>query len=137
MDDLVLCGERGELEWLIEELKKRMTLRGGDVLPSADHDEQEPIRFLKRRHFFTKAGIVIRKLYGLEARKPRTTPDINGAVYDAKELDEKGKYKFRSAMRALLYLSQDRVTPEPVHGRANGVSWRWSQAFDPLPQRNT
>ena len=109
VDDLVLCGEQGELEWLIEELKKRMTLRGGDVLPSADHDEQEPIRFLKGRHFFTMAGIVIRKLYGLEARKPRTTPDINGAVYDAKELDEKGKYKFRSAMRALLYLSQDRV----------------------------
>ena len=109
VDDLVLCGERGELEWLIEELKKRMTLRGGDVLPSADHDEQEPIRFLKGRHFFTMAGIVIRKLYGLEARKPRKTPDINGAVYDAKELDEKGKYKFRSAMRALLYLSQDRV----------------------------
>ena len=108
VDDLVLCGERGELLWLIEELKKMMTLQGGDVLPSPDHDEQEPIRFLKRRHFFTKAGIVISphekyaeelvKLYGLETRKPKTTPDINGEVYDPKELDEKGRYKFRSAM---------------------------------------
>jgi hypothetical protein len=119
VDDLVLCGERGELLWLIEELKKMMTLQGGDVLPSPDHDEQEPIRFLKRRHFFTKAGIVISphekyaeelvKLYGLETRKPKTTPDINGEVYDPKELDEKGRYKFRSAMCTLLYLSQVRV----------------------------
>ena len=59
VDDLVLCGEKEELEWLIGELKKRMTVQGGEVLPSADHDEREPIRFLKRRHFFTKAGIVI------------------------------------------------------------------------------
>ena len=119
VDDLVLCGERGELTWLIEELKKRMTLQGGEILPSPDQDEQEPIRFLKRRHFFTKAGIVIShhenyaeelvKLYGLEARKPKTTPDVSCENYDLKQLNDKGKHKFRSAMGTLLYLSQDRM----------------------------
>ena len=49
------------------------------------------------------------KLYGLETRKPKTTPDINGEVFDAKELDQKGQSKFRSAMGTLLCLSQDRV----------------------------
>ena len=28
------------------------------------------------------------KLYGLVNRKPKTTPDISGEVYDSKELDE-------------------------------------------------
>ena len=49
------------------------------------------------------------KLYGLEARRPKTTPDVSCQNYDSKELDEKGKHKFRSAMGTLLNLSQDRV----------------------------
>eukprot|EP00435_Cladocopium_sp_Y103_P039714 s3453_g10.t1 len=83
VDDLVLCGERRDLEWLLEELKKKCTLQGGDVLPSADQDDHEPIRFLKKRRYFTKAGIVISphekyteeliNLYGLQARKPENT----------------------------------------------------------------
>eukprot|EP00435_Cladocopium_sp_Y103_P051699 s1657_g16.t1 len=119
VDDLVLCGERPGLEWLVEELKKKFTMQGGEILPTADQDPHEPIRFLKKRHFFTEAGIVISphekyteellKLYGLESRKAKATPDMACENYESPELNEEGKHRFRSAMGTLLYLSQDRV----------------------------
>eukprot|EP00435_Cladocopium_sp_Y103_P007835 s2794_g2.t1 len=119
VDDLVLCGERPDLEWLVKELKKRFNMQGGEILPSADQDPHEPIRFLKKRHFFTEAGIVISphekyteellKLYGLESRKAKATPDMACENYESPELNEEGKHTFRSAMGTLLYLSRDRV----------------------------
>ena len=49
------------------------------------------------------------KLYGLQHRKPKGTPDVSSEDFAPKDLDEKSTHRFRSAMGTLLYLSQDRV----------------------------
>ena len=38
VDDLVLCGERGDLEWLVIELKKKFSMQGGEIFPTSDQD---------------------------------------------------------------------------------------------------
>ena len=131
----VLWGIRGELMWLIEELRKRVTLQGGDVLPAPDHDEQEPIRFLKKRHSSPRRGLCPRekyaeelvKLHGLVNRKPKTTPDISGEVYDSKELDEEVQVQISNGYALVPEPSSGGFstcceTPEPIHGQATGVS---------------
>ena len=62
--------------------KEKFTMPGGEIFPTSDQDPNEPIRFLKKRHFFTEAGIVISphekypeellKLYGLEGKKSKS-----------------------------------------------------------------
>ena len=59
VDDLILGGERGAVEWLVSELKERFTLQGGDIIPGEDQDPSEPVRFLKKRHVFKQAGVII------------------------------------------------------------------------------
>ena len=86
VDDLVVGGEREAVEWLVAALKSKLTLQGGELIPAEDQDDQEPVRFLKKRHFFTHAGVIISphekyadelvQLYGLQHRKPKATPDV-------------------------------------------------------------
>ena len=91
----------------------------------------EPIRFLKKRHFFTANGVVISphekyiseliKLHGLEHRKPKPTPDIGYDNLDGPELSDIDRHLFRSSMGTLLYLSQDRVDTQ--HAVRNLSQW--------------
>ena len=76
VDDLVVGGTRDAVSWLVKELKSKFTLQGGDLIPADDQDDMEPVRFLKKRHYFTQAGVIISphekyadelvKLYGLQ-----------------------------------------------------------------------
>ena len=59
VDDLIIGGERGDAAWVIEELQKKFTLSGGVLIPTSDQNPIEPIRFLKKHHFFTAHGVVI------------------------------------------------------------------------------
>ena len=103
-----------------------VTMQGGEIFPMSDQDPNEPIRFLKKRHFFTEAGIVISphekyseellKLYG-KKEKRKATPDMACENYESAELNEEGKHRFRSAMGTLLYLSQD--CPDLQHAVRN------------------
>lgn len=105
VDDLVVGGEGEAVQWLVAASKSRLTLQGGDLIPPKDQDDQDPVRFLKKRHFFTKAGVIISshekyadelvRLYGLQHRKPKTTPDVSGEIFESEELDGKGKHRFR------------------------------------------
>lgn len=49
------------------------------------------------------------KLYELQGRAPRSTPDVAGDQGVGRELGEAEKHRFRSGMGTLLYLSQDRL----------------------------
>ena len=119
VDDLILAGEKRELAWLMDELEKKFTMSGGELLPQADQDPNEPVRFLKRRHFFTPQGVVVSphekyvdellKLYQLHGKSSRATPDVPTGDGSGRELDEEEKFKFRSGMGTLLYVSQDRL----------------------------
>jgi hypothetical protein len=131
VDDLVLAGEESDLLWAIGGLKRNFTVSGGEVFPQPDQKEDEAIRFLKKRHYFTEAGVVtaphetyveeLIKLYGLQNHKPKSTPDH--VQHDAviKELNEQDKHRFRSGMGTLLYLSQDRVDIQ--HAVRNLSQW--------------
>ena len=119
MDDLVVGGERESLEWLVAALKAKLTLQGGELIPAENQGDQEPVRFLKKRRFFTQAGVIISpheedadervQLYGLQHRKPKTTPDVSGEIFESEGLDWKDKFRFRSAIGTLVYPSQDRI----------------------------
>eukprot|EP00435_Cladocopium_sp_Y103_P046207 s2986_g13.t1 len=96
---------------------------------AADQDPKEPVRFLKKRHFFTGAGVVISphekyieelvKAHRVENRKPKATPDIAfWNVLDGDELDDEEKHTFRSSM---CTLSQDRVDIQ--HAVRNLPQW--------------
>ena len=114
VDDLILCGERGELVWLVGEIEKRFTISGGDVVPSPHQDPQEPVRFLKKRCYFTTNGVLIAphekyvdelvKLYDLGAYKPKATPDMAQWNGEDGELDSSEAHRFRSAIGTLLCL---------------------------------
>ena len=90
--------------------------------PADDQPEDEAVRCLKKRHYFTKAGIVIMpheryipalvELYGLENRTGKATPEssqveLEGGPSDL--LEGADQFRFRSALGTLLYVSQDRV----------------------------
>jgi hypothetical protein len=151
VDDLLVGGEREAVQWLVAALKSKLTLQGGDLIPAEDQDDQDPVRFLKKRRYFTQAGVIISphekyadelvQLYGLQHRKQKTTPDVSGEIYESEELDGQGKHRFRSAMGTLLYLSQDRVdyptlgpTSQPIHVQTDSGSRRSCEACNPLPQ---
>ena len=115
VDDLILGGEREAVEWFVSELKGKFTLQGGEIVPAKDQDPGEPIRFLKKRHLFTEAGVIVSPheryteelvtLYGWQHRKPRGTPDMSSEDFASKELDEKSKHRFRSAMARIGWIS--------------------------------
>ena len=115
VDDLILGGEREAVEWFVSELKGKFTLQGGEIVPAKDQDPGEPIRFLKKRHLFTEAGVIVSPhkryteelvtLYGWQHRKPRGTPDVSSEDFASKELDEKSKHRFRSAMARIGWIS--------------------------------
>ena len=122
---------QSDVAWLVNELEKKFILSGGGLVPAADQDPKEPARFLKKRHFFTRGGVVISphekyikelvKAHRVENRKPKATPDIALECLDGEELDEVEKHKFRSSMGTLLYLSQDRVDIQ--HAVRNLSAW--------------
>ena len=119
VDDLILAGERQDLAWLVDELSQKFTISGGELYPQGDQSPTEPVRFLKRRHFFTPQGVVISPhekyieelvdLYQLHGKGVKATPDVAPVAGVGKELNDQEKHRFRSGMGTLLYLSQDRL----------------------------
>ena len=122
VDDLIIAGEQEALEWLLAEMKGGFTLSESGILPQDDQPEDEAVRCLKKRHYFTKEGIVIMpheryipalvELYGLEKRTGKATPEssqveLEGGPSDL--LEGADQFRFRSALGTLLYVSQDRV----------------------------
>ena len=103
-------------------MKKRFVLSESGILPRADQSPEETVRCLKKRHFFTKNGLVVMpheryvpgllELYNLTNRAGKATPestqvDLEGDPADKLETGE--QHRFRSALGTLLYISQDRV----------------------------
>ena len=92
-------GEQEAVQWLVAALKSKLTLQGGDLKPAEDQDDQDPVRFLKKRHYFT-AGVNEKyaddlvQLYGIQHRKQKTTPDVSGEIDESEKLDEEGKHRF-------------------------------------------
>ena len=107
VDDLVLSGEYEDLVWLLANLGGMFAVSGGEIIPAADQREDEPARFLKMRHYFTKAGGVI-------LPNEKYIDDLVRRYGDCKthsevKLNELATHKFRSGMGTLLYLSQERL----------------------------
>ena len=90
--------------------------------PREGQPEEEPVRCLKKRHYFTSSGVAIMphekyipnlvELYHLEHRLGRATPEstqmnLEGAPEDC--LEGEDQFRFRSALGAPLYICQDRV----------------------------
>ena len=122
VDDLIVAGEECSIEWLLEAMRSRFVLSESGILPKAGQQEDEPVRCLKKRHYFTANGIVIMphekyipslmELYKLEHRGGRATPEsthvsLEGPPEDV--LDGESQFRFRSALGTLLYISQDRI----------------------------
>eukprot|EP00435_Cladocopium_sp_Y103_P042256 s218_g11.t1 len=94
-----------------------------------EKDPKEPVRFLKKRHFFTGAGVVISphekyieelvKAHRSENRKPKATPDIALECLDGDELEDEEKHIFRSSM-GILHAG---ALPFPTWWQAT-ASWR-------------
>ena len=88
------------------------------------------MRFLKRRYYFVKDGIIAKthekyvpslvKTYNLENRRGKGTPEGSMQQLDVGEpLSFEAKRKFRSALGTLLYLTQDRIDVQ--HGVRNFI----------------
>ena len=122
VDDLIVAGELKCVEWLLEAMRQKFTLSESGILPKNGQSEEDPVRCLKKRHYFTSNGIVIMphekyvpnlvELYHLEHRPGRATPEstqvnLEGAPEDC--LEGEDQFRFRSALGTLLYISQDRV----------------------------
>lgn len=122
VDDLIVAGELECVEWLLDAMRKRFTLSESGILPKDGQSEEEPVRCLKKRHFFTSSGLVIMphekyipslvELYHLENRSGRATPEstqmnLEGGPEDC--LEGEDQFRFRSALGTLLYISQDRI----------------------------
>ena len=122
VDDLIIAGEVESLEWLLGSMNHEFTLSESGILPRADQSEEEAIRCLKKRHYFTKDGIVIMphekyipalvELYGLEKKAGKATPESMQVELEGKSdelLEGADQFRFRSALGTLMYVSQDRV----------------------------
>ena len=59
VDDLIVAGQLADLEWLLEAMKKRFALSESGILPWEDQPPEEAVRCLKKKHFFTKDGLVV------------------------------------------------------------------------------
>ena len=122
VDDLIIAGEVESLEWLLSSMKDEFTLSESGILPRADQSEEEAVRCLKKRRYFTKDGIVIMphekyipalvELYGLEKKAGKATPESMQVELEGSSdelLEGADQFRFRSALGTLLYVSQDRV----------------------------
>ena len=120
VDDLVIAGKEADVEWCLGQLRERFEICETGVFPTLHQNPKEPVRFLKRRHFFTPQGIVVMahekyvkglmNLYQLEERRGKPTPDgVTTGLDEGEELSGERKRLFRSALGTLLYISQDRV----------------------------
>ena len=128
VDDLAICGQEDDLTWCLGELRKRFEVSGGEIYPQRDQNPEDPVRFLKRRYYFGKDGIITKthekyipslvKAYNLENRRGKGTPEGSMQQLDVGEpLSFEAKRKFRSALGTLLYLTQDRIDVQ--HGVRN------------------
>ena len=127
VDDLAIAGMKEDITWCLDALRSKFEVSGGDIHPGIHNDPDESILFLKRRHF-TKQGVILKtheryipsllKLYGLENRRPKPTPDGSVVKLDSGEpLADDEKKRFRSALGTLLYICQDR--PDIQHSVRN------------------
>ena len=100
-----------DLEWLSKVMKEKFVISESGIRPVEGQAEDQAVRCLKKRRFFTSNGIVIMphekyipsllQLYQLEKRAGKATPESAQENYD--------QFRFRSALGTLLYISQDRV----------------------------
>ena len=122
VDDLIVAGELEDLQWLLNKMKGKFVLSESGILPRGGQPADEAVRCLKKRHFFTKEGLVIMpheryvpgllELYNLTNRAGKATPestqvDLEGGPED--RLQGGDQHRFRSALGTLLYISQDRI----------------------------
>ena len=109
VDDLVIAGREMDVEWCLAQLRERFEISEGGIFPTVN--PKEPVRFLKRRRFFTADGIVIMPheryikglvaMYELQNRRGKPTPD--GAV----SMMDLGEELIGES--PLLYVAQDRL----------------------------
>eukprot|EP00913_Durusdinium_trenchii_P016912 g15900.t1 len=122
VDDLIIAGKVERLEWLSEAMKKKFVISESGILPTDHQAEDEAVRCLKKRHFFTGAGVVIMphekyipnllQLYQLDKRAGKATPESGQENLEGSPdeiLEGADQFRFRSALGTLLYISQDRV----------------------------
>ena len=122
VDDLIVAGREDDLTWFLDKMRSRFVISESGTLPQLDQDAREPVRCLKKRHYFTSEGIVIAphekyvpgliELYNLSQRAGKATPestqmDLEGSPEDV--LTGGDQHRFRSALGTLLYISQDRI----------------------------
>eukprot|EP00435_Cladocopium_sp_Y103_P012004 s4552_g3.t1 len=103
-------------------------LQPGELIPAEDQDHHEPVRFLKKRHFFTQAGVIISlhekyadelvQPYGLQHRKPKAAPDVMGENFESEELHEQGKHRFSLGV-LLGYNTANKSKLSEIHGKAD------------------
>ena len=109
VDDLIIAGKVERLEWLSEVMKKKFSESG--ILPTDHQAEDEAVRCLKKRHFFTSAGVAITphekyipnllQLYQLDKRSGKASPEsgqdnLEGAPDEI--LEGADQFRFRSAL---------------------------------------
>ena len=120
VDDLVISGREMEIDWCLGQLREKFEISESGVFPGLHQDPMEPVRFLKKRHFFCSQGIIVMphekyvksliSMYGLESRRPKPTPEgTNGLLDSENELEGERRKLFRSGLGTLLYVAQDRV----------------------------
>lgn len=77
VDDLIVAGEMSSIEWLLAAMRSKFVLSESGILPKGEQPEDEPVRCLKKRHYFTSNGISmphekyipsLMELYKLERR---------------------------------------------------------------------
>ena len=128
VDDLAVAGTKEDITWCLDALRSKFEISGGEIHPGVLTDPHNPLLFLKRRHNFTKQGVILKtheryipsllKLYGLENRRSKPTPDGSVVKLDGGEaLADADKKRFRSALGTLLYICQDR--PDIQHSVKN------------------
>ena len=118
VDDLIIAGKVEHLEWLSEVMKKKFVTSESGILPTETQAEDEAVRCLKKRHFFTGAGVVIMphekyipnllQLYQLDKRAGKATPESGQENLEGppeEVLEGADQFRFRSALGTLLYIA--------------------------------
>ena len=54
VDDLIVAGIPTELDWFLKQMRSRFVISESCVLPQSDQAADEPVRCLKKRHFFSQ-----------------------------------------------------------------------------------
>ncbi len=119
-DDLTTEGPKAELDWFVQELRKKYELKENARLGPAESDDKEA-RILNRLVRWTKSGIeyeadprqaerLVRDL-GLEGCKTVGVPGVKSSydqVEQDKELDERKQRPYRALAARANYLAADR-----------------------------